>query len=69
MAMHLAQEFEQLWDSADAPPDVLGFLQQQKSVDSDQWLAVLLSDQRRRWLMDGPLRVEDYLAGRPAGPS
>ncbi|MDG2129937.1 MAG: hypothetical protein P8K08_18205, partial [Fuerstiella sp.] len=68
LAMHLAQEFEQLWDSGDTPPDVLGFLQQQKSVDSGQWLAVLLSDQKRRWLTDGPLRVEDYLAGLPDLP-
>ena len=66
--MHLAQEFEQLWDSADAPPDVLGFLQQQTTVDSDQWLAVLLSDQKRRWLTDNPLQVEDYLAGLPDLP-
>ena len=66
--MHLAQEFEQLWDSGDAPPDVLGFLQQQTTVDSDQWLAVLLSDQKRRWLTDGPLRVEDYLVGLPDLP-
>ena len=66
--MHLAHEFEKLWDSADALPDVVGFLQQQTTVDSGQWLAVLLSDQRRRWLTDGPLRVEDYLASLPDLP-
>ncbi len=68
MANYLVQEFEQLWNSADAPPDVWGFLQQQTTVDSDQWLAVLLSDQRRRWLTDSPLKVEDYLAGLPDLP-
>ncbi|MEO2013901.1 MAG: serine/threonine-protein kinase, partial [Fuerstiella sp.] len=57
-----------LWDSADAPPDVLGFLQQQTTVDSDQWLAVLLSDQKRRWLTENPLQVEDYLVGLPDLP-
>ena len=69
MAMHLVQEFEQLWDSTDAPPDVLGFLQQQKTIESDQWLAVLLSDQQRRWVTDNPLQVEDYLSGLPDLPA
>lgn len=67
--MNLVQDFERLWDSADAPPDVLAFLLQQTTVDSDQWLAVLLSDQRRRWLTENPLQVEDYLAGLPGLPT
>ena len=66
--MHLVEEFDQLWDSADAPPDLPSFLQQQTTVDSEQWLAVLLSDQKRRWLTSSPLRVEDYLASLPDLP-
>lgn len=66
--MPLVQQFEQLWNSASSPPDVFSFLKQWRSVDSDQWLKVLLADQQRRWATDIPLKVEDYLAGLPDLP-
>ena len=66
--MHLVRQFEQLWNSASAPPDVLSFLKQQHTADSDELLAVLRADQQRRWLTGRPLRVEDYLAGLPELP-
>ncbi len=67
--MPLVQKYEQLWNSATSPPDVCGFLKQQKTKDSDQWLGVLLLDQRHRWLTDAPLQVEDYLAALPGLPA
>ncbi len=63
--MPLVREFEQLWKSSAMPPDVFAFLRQQGLNDSDQVMAVLLSDQQRRWATDRPLRVEDYLASLP----
>jgi len=65
--MPLVQQFEQLWDSAAVPPDVFSFLKQQP-VDSQQWLAVLLADQQRRWATHSPWKVEDYLLGLPDLP-
>ncbi len=67
--MELVRKFEQLWNSATAPPDVFSFLRLQGASDSDHVLAVLLTDQQRRWLTDKPLRVEDYLAGLPDLPA
>ena len=69
MSVELLPKFVSLWQSSDSPPDVFGFLRQQGTSDSDHVLAVLLSDQQRRWLTDKPLRVEDYLAGLPDLPA
>ncbi len=66
--MPLAQHFKQLWNSPTSPPDVFAFLRQQDINDSDQMLAVLLSDQQHRWRTNDPLQVEDYLAGIPDLP-
>ncbi len=66
--MPLVRQFEQLWNSAADPPDVFSFLKQQDSAESDQWLGVLQTDQRHRWVTDKPLTVEDYLAGLPNLP-
>jgi len=60
--MPLAQQFEQLWDSAAVPPDIFSFLKQQKPADSQQWLAVLLADQLRRWKTDSPWTRAEYEA-------
>lgn len=65
--MSLIQNFEQLWNSAAAPPDVFAFLNQQPT-DADQLIGILLSDQKHRWLTDSPLQVEDYLAKLPHLP-
>jgi serine/threonine protein kinase/formylglycine-generating enzyme required for sulfatase activity len=66
--MPLVLEFEQLWDAATLPPDVFAFLKQQQPADSQQWLAILLADQQRRWKTDRPWMVEDYLTGLPDLP-
>ena len=68
MSADLLSTFEQHWKDCLSPPDVFSFLRQHTACDSVQILAVILSDQQRRWLTDKPLRVEDYLAGIPDLP-
>ena len=65
MAPTLVRQFEALWESSDAPPDVFAFLVQHDGSDADARLAVLLADQNHRWKTDAPLRVEDYLQRVP----
>jgi len=67
--MSLVQEFESIWNSTPASADVFAFLRQQKAADADQWLAVLVLDQQRRWSQGSPLLVEDYLARLPDRPA
>ena len=66
--MSIVRRFEQLWNSAETPPDVFAFLKQQNVADPDQWLAVLLSHPKKRWETNRPLTVEEYLAGLPNLP-
>jgi hypothetical protein len=66
--MPVVKQLEQLWNSASTPPDVFALLKRYPAADSDQYLAVLLADQRQRWRTSMPLQVEDYLAGLPELP-
>jgi hypothetical protein len=65
MAPDLARQFEALWESSDAPPDVFAFLGRHDGSDTDTRLAVLLADQNHRWKTDAPLKVEDYIQRIP----
>src|ERR1700722_5829314 len=53
-----------LWRKAQ-PPDVRQFLDQLGPLNPDQLLAVLRTDQQRRWHHDKPILAETYLAWRP----
>src|SRR5262245_25359676 len=61
----LAQQFESLWESSGAPPDVFTFLEENATANASDKLAVVVRDQLRRWRTDQPLHVEDYLAKLP----
>lgn len=80
MQSNIAKEYEALWESSDAPPDVFSFLNRCRSsqtVDTQtagiqtgdirpaDILEVFLQDQRHRWQTDQPLKVEDYLSHFP----
>lgn len=60
--MNLVREFERLWDYPHCCPDVFEFLRLHQDADRDQLLAVVLSDQQRRWLTDRPITTEEYLS-------
>lgn len=61
----LLSQFEQLWESADHPPNVFTFLRDHKNPEAAHILKVLLADQKFRWQSGDPLKVEDYLAELP----
>ena len=61
----LVKEYEVLWNDANAPPDVFIFLSRQDSSCSNERLAVLLMDQRKRWHSHQPINVEEYLHRLP----
>ena len=63
MALNVIRQFEQLWESQSASPDVFAFVNGQGRIEADQLLALLTCDQERRWRTEHPLRVEDYLSG------
>lgn len=65
MIPNLPQQLAELWESSESPPDVFEFLQQHKGVAGDDVLAVLLTDQNRRWKTEAPHKVEDYLERLP----
>ena len=65
MPQDIAQQLEALWESSDSPPDVFEFLQQHNGTAGDEVLAVLLTDQNRRWKTEAPHKVEDYLERLP----
>jgi eukaryotic-like serine/threonine-protein kinase len=58
----VAKAFDSLWQSSPSPPDVFAFLKENASAEISEKLAVLASDQERRWKTGKPLSVEDYLA-------
>ncbi len=63
--MELVEVYERLWNSTESAPDIVSFVRQHPDAVSEQVLAVLTCDQRRRWTTTQPLLVEDYLARLP----
>ena len=49
MDVALANQYEALYESSDSPPDVFAFLEQHPAASVQDKLAVVLSDQQRRW--------------------
>ena len=58
----VAKAFDSLWQCSPSPPDVFAFLRENASAEISEKLAVLASDQERRWKTGKPLTVEEYLA-------
>jgi CRP-like cAMP-binding protein len=60
-----AAEFASLWAEADAPPDVIRFLQSAPNATLREKADVLLVDQRNRWRRGIGMSVEEYLERVP----
>ena len=63
--MELAQRFEQLWDAAVDPPDLMQFIRRNAIASSMELLTIVRIDQQRRWRSAVPWSVEDYLEKLP----
>ncbi len=65
MSGTLIEQYETLWNSAENAPDVFEFLSQHGDSTKAERLAVLLLDQRKRWVAGKPITVEEYLQRLP----